>query len=36
MTCTLSGDHRAVDGAVGARFLGAFKRLIEEPARMLL
>jgi pyruvate dehydrogenase E2 component (dihydrolipoamide acetyltransferase) len=36
MTCTLSGDHRAVDGAVGARFLAAFKRLIEEPARMLL
>ena len=36
MTCTLSGDHRAVDGAVGAQFLGAFKRLIEEPARMLL
>src|SRR6267154_303072 len=36
MTCTLSGDHRAVDGAVGAQFLGAFRRLIEEPARMLL
>jgi pyruvate dehydrogenase E2 component (dihydrolipoamide acetyltransferase) len=36
MTCTLSCDHRAVDGAVGAQFLGAFKRLVEEPARMLL
>ena len=36
MTCTLSGDHRVVDGAVGAQFLGAFRRLIEEPARMLL
>ncbi len=36
MTCTLSADHRAVDGAVGAQFLAAFKRLIEEPARMLL
>jgi pyruvate dehydrogenase E2 component (dihydrolipoamide acetyltransferase) len=36
MTCTLSADHRAVDGAVGAQFLAAFKRLVEEPARMLL
>jgi pyruvate dehydrogenase E2 component (dihydrolipoamide acetyltransferase) len=36
MSCTLSCDHRAVDGAVGARFLQAFKRLIDEPARMLL
>jgi pyruvate dehydrogenase E2 component (dihydrolipoamide acetyltransferase) len=36
MSCTLSCDHRAVDGAVGARFLAAFKRLVDEPARMLL
>ena len=36
MTCTLSADHRAVDGAVGAQFLAAFKKLIDEPARMLL
>jgi pyruvate dehydrogenase E2 component (dihydrolipoamide acetyltransferase) len=36
MSCTLSADHRAVDGAVGAQFLQAFKRLIDEPARMLL
>jgi pyruvate dehydrogenase E2 component (dihydrolipoamide acetyltransferase) len=36
MSCTLSADHRAVDGAVGARFLAAFKKLIDEPARMLL
>jgi pyruvate dehydrogenase E2 component (dihydrolipoamide acetyltransferase) len=36
MTCTLSVDHRAVDGAVGAEFLGAFKKLIEEPLTMLL
>jgi pyruvate dehydrogenase E2 component (dihydrolipoamide acetyltransferase) len=36
MSCTLSADHRAVDGAVGARFLAAFKKLIGEPARMLL
>ncbi len=36
MSCTLSADHRVVDGAVGAQFLSAFKRLIDEPARMLL
>jgi pyruvate dehydrogenase E2 component (dihydrolipoamide acetyltransferase) len=36
MSCTISCDHRAVDGAVGAQFLGAFKRLIDEPSRMLL
>lgn len=31
MTCTLSVDHRAIDGAVGAEFLGIFKALIEHP-----
>jgi pyruvate dehydrogenase E2 component (dihydrolipoamide acetyltransferase) len=31
MTCTLSVDHRAVDGAIGAEFLAAFKPLIENP-----
>lgn len=36
MSCTLSVDHRAVDGAVGAEYLSAFKRLIEEPLSMLL
>jgi pyruvate dehydrogenase E2 component (dihydrolipoamide acetyltransferase) len=36
MSCTLSCDHRAVDGAVGAQFLAAFKRLIEDPLTMLL
>jgi pyruvate dehydrogenase E2 component (dihydrolipoamide acetyltransferase) len=36
MSCTISCDHRAVDGAVAAQFLQAFKRLIDEPARMLL
>jgi pyruvate dehydrogenase E2 component (dihydrolipoamide acetyltransferase) len=35
MSATLSGDHRAVDGAVGAELLNAFKILIEEPVRML-
>jgi pyruvate dehydrogenase E2 component (dihydrolipoamide acetyltransferase) len=36
MTCTLSSDHRVVDGAVGAQFLAAFKKLIEDPLTMLL
>jgi pyruvate dehydrogenase E2 component (dihydrolipoamide acetyltransferase) len=36
MSCTLSCDHRAVDGAVGARFLAAFKKLVEDPLTMLL
>ena len=36
MTCTLSVDHRAVDGALGAQLLQAFKELIEEPAMMLM
>jgi len=36
MNVTLSVDHRAVDGAVGATFLGAFKEYIENPATLLL
>jgi pyruvate dehydrogenase E2 component (dihydrolipoamide acetyltransferase) len=36
MTCTLSADHRAVDGAKGAEFLASLKRLLEEPLTMLL
>jgi len=32
---TLSCDHRAIDGALGAQLLVAFKRLIEHPAAML-
>jgi len=36
MSCTLSVDHRVVDGAVGAEFLAAFRRLIEQPLTMLL
>ncbi len=36
MTCTLSVDHRAVDGALGAEFLAAFKKLIESPIALLL
>lgn len=36
MSCTLSCDHRVVDGAVGAEFLAAFKPLIEDPLSLLL
>jgi pyruvate dehydrogenase E2 component (dihydrolipoamide acetyltransferase) len=36
MSCTLSCDHRAVDGAVGADLLNAFRVLIEDPVRMLV
>jgi len=36
MTCTLSCDHRVVDGAMGAGFLSHFKRFIEDPVTMLL
>lgn len=36
MSCTLSVDHRVVDGAVGAQFMATFKRLIENPLAMLL
>ncbi len=36
MSCTLSCDHRVVDGALGAELLAAFKSLIEDPVRMLV
>jgi pyruvate dehydrogenase E2 component (dihydrolipoamide acetyltransferase) len=36
MNCTLSVDHRAVDGAVGAEYLRILKGFIENPASMLL
>jgi pyruvate dehydrogenase E2 component (dihydrolipoamide acetyltransferase) len=36
MSCTLSCDHRVVDGAVGAQLLNAFKSFIEDPVRMLV
>ena len=36
MKCTLSVDHRAVDGAVGAEYLQILKQYIENPASMLL
>ena len=36
MTITLTCDHRVVDGAIGAKFLAAFKPLIEEPLTLLV
>ena len=36
MSCTLSVDHRSVDGALGAQFLKALKMLIEDPLTMIL
>jgi pyruvate dehydrogenase E2 component (dihydrolipoamide acetyltransferase) len=36
MSVTLSTDHRAVDGALGAQLLGAFKALIENPVTMVV
>jgi pyruvate dehydrogenase E2 component (dihydrolipoamide acetyltransferase) len=36
MALTLSADHRVVDGAVGARLLGAIQRRLEDPLEMLL
>ncbi|TZG29535.1 pyruvate dehydrogenase complex dihydrolipoamide acetyltransferase [Sphingomonas montanisoli] len=35
LTVTGSFDHRAIDGAVGAELMAAFKRLVENPLGML-
>ncbi|MBN8845822.1 MAG: pyruvate dehydrogenase complex dihydrolipoamide acetyltransferase [Sphingomonadales bacterium] len=35
MAATASFDHRAIDGATGARFMQAFRQLVEEPMRLL-
>lgn len=35
MTVTLSVDHRTVDGALGARLIAAFRRLVENPLALL-
>ncbi|MCB1226554.1 MAG: 2-oxo acid dehydrogenase subunit E2, partial [Verrucomicrobiales bacterium] len=32
----LSGDHRVIDGAVGATYLAEVRKLLENPALMLL
>ena len=36
MSCTGTFDHRVVDGALGAQFMAAFKKLIEAPAALLI
>ncbi len=36
MSVTLSCDHRAVDGALGAELISAFKVLIENPVMMVV
>ena len=35
MSVTLSGDHRAIDGALGAQYLKELKALLEHPMRLL-
>ena len=36
MTCTLSADHRAVDGALAAQFMSTLKKVIEDPISVIL
>jgi pyruvate dehydrogenase E2 component (dihydrolipoamide acetyltransferase) len=36
MSVTLSCDHRAIDGALGAQLITAFKTLIENPVMMIV
>ena len=36
MSCTLSADHRAIDGALGAEFLQVFRTMLEDPLTMML
>ncbi len=36
MSINMACDHRAMDGAVGAQFLAAFKKLLEEPLRLII
>ena len=36
MTCTLSADHRVIDGALGASFMAELKRVIEDPLSLML
>jgi pyruvate dehydrogenase E2 component (dihydrolipoamide acetyltransferase) len=36
LTCTLSADHRVLDGALGAKLLSTFKALVERPTTMIL
>jgi len=36
MTCTLSVDHRVIDGALAAEFIAAFKKVVEDPLSLML
>lgn len=36
LNLTLSGDHRVVDGAVAAEYLGALRQLLESPSQLLM
>jgi len=36
MHCTLSVDHRAIDGALAAKWLAEFRRVIEAPLALLI
>ncbi len=36
LQCTLSGDHRAIDGATGAQLLGTIRELLENPLLLML
>src|SRR6476619_723152 len=36
MSATLSCDHRAIDGALGAELIGAFRRLVENPVMLMV
>ncbi|MEI7767565.1 MAG: 2-oxo acid dehydrogenase subunit E2, partial [Phycisphaerae bacterium] len=36
MNLSLSCDHRVIDGATGAKFLGEIKTLLEQPLAMLI
>lgn len=36
MTCTLSVDHRVVDGALAAEWMAAFKKVVEDPLSLML
>ena len=36
MTCTLSVDHRVIDGALGASWMKTFKQILEDPLSLML
>ncbi len=36
MTCTLSADHRVIDGALAAEWIAEFKRVLEDPLSLML